>query len=680
MVSKTYTALLGAFVAMSGASAQTLVDGDPAKAVTDAGNACYQNKAPVAGEVDYPCNMEPRIAKFCELPPLAEGKKEYTQEQLKEHQKCLCDGSYFDDAVSCVKCKEVNALLTDIERDINNNAFKEIRQDFCSASTLEGTVGAYFDKYYGKYRSMAEQEEKKTGYKGVATPRGVPAGNIDITQYYPNAKVPQGPGVQEFMGRKWMSNGVVSDAPANAPADAPADTPAEDAATPSKVDLRSRMGTECVADEMVKPQGSATTSALATTSTLAPKASGFRLPGNNATMAMPKVETRKTTVFMQAELCSCQVIGVGFMARVELVCADAKPIDTTVNRNPAPEVVETLPNISNCGCLSQVNIQVYVYQQTTVITGGTAPSGPKGLPSGPSNDKPAGPEGKVPAGPQDKTPAGPSAPNGKTGSTEKPTGSEGQTGAEEEECEIIPEESDSSVPAGPQGKTPAGPSAPNGQTGSTEKPTGSEGQTGAEEEVCEIIPEESDSSVPAGPGSEGDSPSSAPGSKADSPSSGPGSEADSPSSGPGSEADSPSSGPSSNAVSPSGPSSSGGVPSIPSRMGGSTAGPGSDRINAASPSGSGSNGAAAEECDEEDCVVSTGSTFTPPAPATGAADCVGSECVTSSGSGAGAGRVPSLLSNNTAASPAGTSELQFSSGSTAVVSFAAIAAAVLAAL
>ncbi|PHH80236.1 hypothetical protein CDD82_1895 [Ophiocordyceps australis] len=564
MVSKTYTALLGAFVAMSGASAQTLVDGDPAKAVTDAGNACYQNKAPVPGEVDYPCNMEPRIAKFCELPPLGEGETEYSQEQLKQHQKCLCDGSYFDDAVSCVKCKEVNALLTDIERDINNNAFKEIRQDFCAATTLEGTVGAYFDKYYGKYRSIAEQEEKKTGYKGVATPRGVPAGNIDIKLYYPNAKVPQGPGVQEFMGRKWMTNGVVGDAPA-------------ESEEPTKVDIPARMGKECVADEIVKPQPSGTTS------TLMAKPSGAPFPSTNSSMPVTP-ETRKTTVFMQAEECGCQIFGFGLMARVQLTCGNVKPIDTTVNRNPAPEVVETLPNISNCGCLNQI-IQVFV--QNTFINGNPAPNAPNGLPSSPSNSQPAGPAGETPAGPQGKTPAGPQAktPAGPSGSSGKPAGT---TEGEEEVCEIIPEEDSSAAPAGPSSEA-ASPAAPSSKDDSALSPNGSASG-----------PSSDSAPVPAAPGSK--AASFAPGPKG---------------------------------------SSSG-----PSRM-------------ASSP---------ADECDDEDCEPAAGSVVTPPSP---------------SGSGyrTGAGRVPGTARpSNSPISPADRAEQPLTGGaSTAVVSFAAVAVAMVAA-
>ncbi|PFH62526.1 hypothetical protein XA68_13265 [Ophiocordyceps unilateralis] len=182
----------GALVALQGAWAQqpSQTDVYPAEHTEEVKGyeGQYVDACSPVGTVRFnstfpPCLSASRIEPSCALPWKEGLSDEQRQGDWKAERKCLCDGSFFDDAGDgCLKCKGAYRIDSEENLAVWKGIWDKVRGSYCQDETLTGNFSSYF--------KAASDQSSFQPVKDLGTKPA--AGSIPIEAYYKNDK--QGPG------------------------------------------------------------------------------------------------------------------------------------------------------------------------------------------------------------------------------------------------------------------------------------------------------------------------------------------------------------------------------------------------------------------------------------------------------------------------------------------------------
>ncbi|PHH73735.1 hypothetical protein CDD80_3613 [Ophiocordyceps camponoti-rufipedis] len=132
-----------------------------------------------------PCLSSSRIESSCALPWKEGVSDEQRQGDWQAERKCLCEGSFFDDAGDgCLKCKEAYHIDSKDNLGIWKGFWEKMRGSYCKEEKLAGNFSTYWSGAFAEVSGSF-----KYGDDLGAKPA---PGSIPIESYYTNDK--QGPG------------------------------------------------------------------------------------------------------------------------------------------------------------------------------------------------------------------------------------------------------------------------------------------------------------------------------------------------------------------------------------------------------------------------------------------------------------------------------------------------------
>ncbi|RDA87069.1 hypothetical protein CP532_0200 [Ophiocordyceps camponoti-leonardi (nom. inval.)] len=132
-----------------------------------------------------PCVSASRIESSCAVAWKEGLSDEQRQADWEAERKCLCEGSFFEDAgKGCPGCKKAYAIESEENTDLWLGAWTKIQDEYCKAEGgMTGNFTTYWSAGFGEIK-----EQLKYPVEGKKTE----AGSIPVEEYYTNDK--QGPG------------------------------------------------------------------------------------------------------------------------------------------------------------------------------------------------------------------------------------------------------------------------------------------------------------------------------------------------------------------------------------------------------------------------------------------------------------------------------------------------------